>query len=76
MFDPELYRPKEEVERWKERDPIALFRTHLSEREWLDEKSLAAMQSEVEKEIADAVRFAEESPWEAAEELLRDVCGV
>jgi pyruvate dehydrogenase E1 component alpha subunit len=25
MFDPELYRPKEEVERWKERDPIALF---------------------------------------------------
>ena len=31
MYDPELYRSKEEVEQWKQRDPIALFRARLEQ---------------------------------------------
>jgi len=61
-FEPAGYRSKEEVEAWKKRDPIPMFR------EWLL-KSLLASEAEFEeidnavaKEIEAAVAFAEQSP--------------
>jgi TPP-dependent pyruvate/acetoin dehydrogenase alpha subunit len=61
-FEPAGYRPKEEVEEWKKRDPIPMFR------EWLL-VSLKASEAEIEeidkavaKEIEAAVAFAEQSP--------------
>jgi pyruvate dehydrogenase E1 component alpha subunit len=75
MSDPDLYRTKEEIEQWKKRDPILLFQTRL--REWgiLTESDLARVEVEVGAEIEEAVRFAEVSPWEPAENLLDDVQG-
>ena len=74
MYDPELYRTKEEVEQWKTRDPIAIFATRLREWRLLSDSDLAALETAVTGEVEDAVRVAEEGPWEPVEDLTRDVC--
>jgi pyruvate dehydrogenase E1 component alpha subunit len=68
MSDPGLYRTKEEVAEWKKRDPIAQARRRLLDDCGVAEQELAALDAEVKAEIADAVRFSEESP--AADEYL------
>ncbi len=73
MFDPELYRSKDEVESWKDRDPIELFRRRLEESGVLTDEIMAGMEEEVKQEIDAAVRFAEEGTWEPVEELTRFV---
>ncbi len=73
-YDPELYRPKEEVERWKARDPIPALQTALRERGLLSGEDLDRFEAEATREIDDAVAFAEASPWEPTEDLLKDVC--
>jgi pyruvate dehydrogenase E1 component alpha subunit len=73
MADPELYRTKEEVERWKERDPIAAFVAQLRQTRYLTDAELAAMAAAVEGEIDAAVAFAEAGPWEPVEDLAKDV---
>jgi pyruvate dehydrogenase E1 component alpha subunit len=73
MADPELYRTKEEVERWKQRDPIATFIARLREEPLLTDADLAAMAGVVESEIDAAVGFAEAGPWEPLEDLTKDV---
>jgi len=73
MFDPELYRPREEVEKWKKRGPILTLVKHLKEKGWLDEATLEKLESAVAAEIAEAVAFAEQCDWEPVEELTRFV---
>jgi pyruvate dehydrogenase E1 component alpha subunit len=73
MYDAELYRSKEEVERWKQFDPIPTFQRQLEEWQLITEQELAAVESDVAREIEDAIRFAEASPWEPLEDLKRDV---
>lgn len=73
--DPDLYRTKEEIEEWKKRDPILLFESRLREWELLTEADVARIEKEVAAEIDAAVRFAEMSPFEPVEELLKDVSG-
>ena len=45
-------------------------------REWrlLSDPDWAALEATVAGEIEDAVRVAEEGPWEPVEDLTRDVC--
>jgi pyruvate dehydrogenase E1 component alpha subunit len=73
MFDPELYRDAAEVEQWKQRDPIPRLVAELRAAGALDDAGLAALESEVAREIADAVAFAEAGAWEPVEDLLRFV---
>jgi pyruvate dehydrogenase E1 component alpha subunit len=73
MYDPELYRTKEEVEQWKLRDPITTFAARLREGKMLSDTDLTAIETAVTTEIDAAVRFAEAGPWEPVEDLLRDV---
>jgi pyruvate dehydrogenase E1 component alpha subunit len=73
MFDAELYRDKAEVDWWKTRDPIALLRSQLAAARVLDDGTVAALEAEVEQEIAHAVTFADAGTWEPAEQLTRDV---
>lgn len=72
-YDPELYRPKEEVERWKRRDPIPAFVEVLRGAGVLAPGDLEALEAAAAKEIDEAVAFSEASPWEPVEDLLRDV---
>lgn len=74
MFDPQLYRSKEEVEKMKtERDPIHLFTERLQAEALIGPEEIAVMEKEIAAEIDDAVDFAEKSPWEPVEELGRFV---
>lgn len=73
MYDAELYRGKDEVEQWKQRDPISAFVERLREEAMLTDQDLTAMEASVATEVAQAVAFAEESPWEPVADLLKDV---
>lgn len=73
MADPDLYRTKEEIERWKERDPLVLFEARLREAKLLGDDDLAALEVEIAAELEDAVAVAEAGPWEPVEDLTSDV---
>ena len=72
-YDPELYRGKDEVERWKKRDPIALLQGVLDEAGLVRPEDVRRIEGEVKREVDEAVAFAEASPWEPVEDLLRHV---
>ena len=69
MADAELYRSKEEVERWKAEGPIIRFRRYLEENSLISEDEARSLEEEVEATINEAARFAEESPEPPLEAL-------
>jgi pyruvate dehydrogenase E1 component alpha subunit len=69
MYDPERYREKAEVERWKARDPIAM----LVEGSRIASDEVDAIEKEVGEEIDTAVAFAEAGTPESTEDLTRFV---
>ncbi|NML18203.1 pyruvate dehydrogenase (acetyl-transferring) E1 component subunit alpha [Azohydromonas caseinilytica] len=73
MFDPELYRGKDEVARWRERCPIETFTRAARAARLLDDADVQAIEREVAVELADAVAFAEAGSWEPVSSLTRDV---
>jgi pyruvate dehydrogenase E1 component alpha subunit len=73
MYDPELYRDRSEVERWKERDPIAVIEARLRARELLDDDAMASIEASVTAEIDAAVAFADAGSLEPVADLLRHV---
>jgi pyruvate dehydrogenase E1 component alpha subunit len=73
MYDPELYRSKEEVERWKQRDPIPAFASLLREAGALDDAAQASLEGEIGAELERAVAFAEAGTLEPVSELERFV---
>jgi pyruvate dehydrogenase E1 component alpha subunit len=73
MADPELYRTKEEVAQWRQRDPITKLRMLMIEQGIATEEDLNALDAVIEREIDEANRFAEESPEPAPAELWTDV---
>jgi pyruvate dehydrogenase E1 component alpha subunit len=72
-YDPELYRSKEEVVRWRKRDPIVLFHALATERGLLGSEDMATVERESDEELASAVVFAEESPLEPVADLAKGV---
>jgi pyruvate dehydrogenase E1 component alpha subunit len=73
MYDAELYRTKDEVAQWKQRDPIATFEQQLRTNGVLEDADVQKMEATIADEIADAVAFAEAGPWEPLEDLTKDV---
>ncbi len=73
MGDPQRYRTREEVEEAKTRDPIARWRRTVLENGWGTEADLQKIRDEIETEVEEAVRFAEESPAPDPSELCNDV---
>jgi pyruvate dehydrogenase E1 component alpha subunit len=73
MGDPQRYRTKEEVEEAKSRDPIARWRSTVQENDLATEDELRKIGDEVEAEVEEAVRFAENSPAPDPGELCNDV---
>jgi TPP-dependent pyruvate/acetoin dehydrogenase alpha subunit len=60
--DRQLYRTREEVESFKQRDPLVRLRTSILERGVAQEADLSAIESEVEAELQQAIDFAVNSP--------------
>jgi pyruvate dehydrogenase E1 component alpha subunit len=73
MGDPERYRKPDEIKKWQEDDPIGRFHKHLMQKKAASEAELDAVEAEVETEVAEAVKFAEESPNPAPEALWEDI---
>jgi len=73
MFDPELYRDKEEVREWKEKGPVTRLIDHLRQNGVLSESQLAEIDLEVERRVEASIEFAEASNFESPETLCRFV---
>ncbi|KRT74846.1 MAG: pyruvate dehydrogenase (acetyl-transferring) E1 component subunit alpha [Deltaproteobacteria bacterium CSP1-8] len=73
MGDPQRYRSREEVEAAKAADPIDRWRRYILERNLAEEEELERVIGEIETELEEAVRFAEESPAPEPAELCFDV---
>lgn len=73
MFDPDLYRDPDEVERWKQRDPITTFAARLVADGVITDDELEAMRTTARDEIEDAVAAADAAPIESVDTLLDHV---
>jgi pyruvate dehydrogenase E1 component alpha subunit len=73
MYDPELYRSKDEVEVWKQRDPIAIFVESGRAGGLLTDADVEAIEVDAAREIDDAVAFADVGTAEPVTDLTRFV---
>jgi pyruvate dehydrogenase E1 component alpha subunit len=73
MSDPAKYRTKEEVEEYKEKDPINIVLKTIQKNKWATDAEIEAINEKVKNEVEGCVKFAEESPWPSDDELLKDV---
>lgn len=73
MSDPQKYRTKEEVEEYKKLDPIETTLTVILEKKYATQKQIDQINSKIDKEIDECVRFAEESPAPDDSELYQDI---
>ena len=60
--DRNLYRTKDEIEAWKERDPITRFADLLKDANLITEESIEEINREAQQIIEKAVEFADNSP--------------
>ncbi len=73
MSDPQKYRSKEEVEEYKEKDPIDHVSKVLTDEFKVSEAEIEVINDRIKSEVEECVKFAEESPWPSDDELLKDV---
>jgi pyruvate dehydrogenase E1 component alpha subunit len=73
MYDPDRYRDKAEIERWKQHDPITSFATRLESEGIVPKERFDRIEREVAREIDHAVEFAEAGTLEPVEDLTRFV---
>ena len=73
MSDPGNYRTREEIAKYQERDPIALFKGTLKEAGILNDEDFEKIEQEVAEAVEAAIKFADESPLPDESELLTDV---
>ena len=66
-------RPAEEIASWKARDPIARFEAHALGRGLLSPSEIGSMRERVAADLAEAVAFAEASPFPDPKDLLVDM---
>ena len=73
ISDPQKYRTKEEVEEYKGKDPITNLLNTIYNNNIASKEEIAEINRRVEQAVAESVKFAEESPWPADDEVLKDV---
>lgn len=73
MSDPQTYRTKDEVEEYKQQDPIDNVLNTLKKNNWITDKQIEETEARVKAIVDESVQFAEESPYPDPEELYKDV---
>ena len=73
MSDPAKYRTKEEVESYKERDPIEQVKSTILKKKLATTDDLAEIDQKIKATVADSVKFAEESKYPDPSEAFKDV---
>ena len=71
--DPEVYREREEVEEWREKDPIETFARRCVEAGVLGEREVGQAREAADKEVEAAVEFAESSPEPALDTMYENL---
>lgn len=73
MSDPAKYRSKEEMEEYKQRDPLETSLAKLTNEYGVSESEIEAINERVKNEVDESVKFADESPLPPDDELYKDV---
>ncbi|MBP9739873.1 MAG: pyruvate dehydrogenase (acetyl-transferring) E1 component subunit alpha [Chitinophagaceae bacterium] len=73
ISDPQKYRSKDEVDEYKEKDPIISVANIILENDFATQEDLSAIDAKIEAIVNESVQFAEESPLPDDSELLKDV---
>ncbi|MFZ6009316.1 MAG: pyruvate dehydrogenase (acetyl-transferring) E1 component subunit alpha [Bacteroidota bacterium] len=73
MSDPAKYRKKEEVEEYKQRDPIEVVKKTILQKKFATEKELEEIDRKIHEQVEESVKFAEESKYPDPSEALRDI---
>lgn len=73
MSDPAKYRTKEEVQEYKDRDPIELLRETILKKKYATEEELKGIDAHIKARVAESVKFAEESAYPDPSEAYKDV---
>jgi len=73
MYDPDRYRDKAEIERWRSRDPISMLTAQLKQDGQLTDHDLEVFEKEIAAEIAQAIDVAEAADFEPLEDLTKFV---
>ena len=73
VSDPQKYRSKDEVEEYKNQDPITKVAKTILENNYASEADLKAIDDKISAIVEASVKFAEESPWPDDSEVLKDV---
>jgi pyruvate dehydrogenase E1 component alpha subunit len=73
MSDPAKYRTREELESYRNQDPILILKSIMMDQNVLDEKEYEEIDTSIKKQCEESVTFAEESPVPSEEQLYQDV---
>lgn len=71
--DPQLYKPKEEVEEHWKNEPIGKFEKHVLEEKWLTEEDLKKVSQKVDQIVIEAFEFAKNSDLPDMNEIFTHV---
>ncbi len=70
---PPETRPAEQIGEWRARDPIARFEAQLKSDGIITDAEVTAIREGVQRELEEAVAFAEASPFPDPKDLLVDM---
>lgn len=73
ISDPGKYRTKDELEEYKEKDPIQMVLKTILNNNIASEKEVGEIDERVNHIVAESVKFAEESLWPDDSEVLKDI---
>jgi pyruvate dehydrogenase E1 component alpha subunit len=73
ISDPQKYRTKEEVEEYKQKDPIEQVLKTIKDKRFASDEEINAINQRVNNEVEESVKFAEESPWPDESEVYKDI---
>ena len=73
VSDPQKYRSKDEVEEYKDQDPIIKVRKTILDNQFATEATLQVIDEKINGIVEASVKFAEDSPWPDDSEVLKDV---
>lgn len=73
ISDPQKYRTKEEVDEYKDKDPLHQVLKTILDNKYATQEEIDAINKRVDDIVNESVKFAEESPWPDDDEVLKDV---
>jgi pyruvate dehydrogenase E1 component alpha subunit len=73
VSDPQKYRSKDEVEEYKDQDPLIKVRKTILDNNFATEATLQEIDEKINGIVEASVKFAEDSPWPDDSEVLKDV---